>query len=584
MNGLGRFGISAPTIAALNQIRGANPAPPVVDEDSPEAWAAAAERAGAPGAVVTAPAGTNPLERSNPFSAPAVAAGVSPDDPAAAEAAEQRKALAGATPQGPEEDDFPTVKPMSPDAGVGPSAAPYSLARVVPAHWQAGTHNVEVKRGLDPETFRPAREEAELAFQHGAAGAMARQDAVLKQAEGDALYAAGRQLAGEEAQRKIAQINRDRDHYVGEQQKKFSSLSVEAQKKVDPDAFWKERGTGAQIAAAIAVAMGQFAVTWSGKGQNVALQMIDSAIDQNIAAQQANINNARNALDREDNLYARNLAMFGDRERAVLATKAQYLDQVAALADQKRAQARTPEAEAAYHDAMKGIYGQRAELTARFDQLSASQYAESMNERFMPAQVVGGPSAGAKGKDDHYVPTLGGYARTKEDAAKLNQKGALRMQISENMRQVHKLLEQAKSLNSVTDSLAIEKIDGDINTLIDDALTKNTVLEGQGAMSASDKEVAASAKALKGSSVRFKPDKILNNRQSSIRTAATNMLTQHRLEGEAFGIQKGQEQYVQGPSGPVPVQKLEGRNAIVSKRTQGHDDLVQKPKGVDTQK
>lgn len=585
--GLAKYGLSVGTLSALNQIRGAQPTAPTaaspVDQDSPEAWADAAAKMGAPGGVITAPQGTNPLERSNPNSAPAVAAGVASDNPAAGEAARQRGILEKATPQGPEEDGFPTVKPMdqgSPAPGQGPGYGT-TPARVVPAHWQAGGHNVEVQHGLDPEALRPAMEENEMASQHAYAGADARREANVKLGEADALYAAGHQLASEETKRKLAQIGRDRDNYVAEQQKKFEKLSFESQKKVDPDLHWKERGTGAQIVAALAIAANQFAVMWSGRGQNVALQMIESAIDRNIAAQQANINNARAALDKEENIYARNLAVFGDRERAALATKAQYLDQVAAMANQRRAEARTPEAEAAFEDTLAKIYSNRADIAGKFGQLTASRFAESMNERYMPAQVVGGVTPGVKGKDDHYVPTLGGYARSKEDAAKLNQKGALRMQISENMHQIHGLMEEAKKLNSVSDGVRLKQIDAQISGLVSDALTKNTVLEGQGAMSEGDKAVAAEAKSLKDASVQWTPDFIITKRQQNIKQSATNMLTQHRLEGEAFGVQKGQEQYVMGPNGPVPVQKLEGRNAVVSKRTQGHDDLVQKPKGVD---
>lgn len=594
--GLDRFGLSAATLATLGQIRGAQPATPPaapaaappVDQDSPEAWAAAAAAAGAPGGVITDTSGSpNPLARSNPNSAPAIAAGVAPDNPAAAEAMARRKALEEATPQGPAEDTFPTVKGQGEYETSGPVQNPYGAAgamRTVPAHWQPGSHSVTVQRGLDPEALRPAMEEHELSAQHGGAAADARQEAMLKMGEADALYAAGRQLAGEEAQRKIAQINRDRDFYVAGQQKKFQELNVRAQKEVDPEAYWKAKGTGVKIAAALAIGMNQFAVMWRGKGQNVALQMIEGAIDDNIKAQQANINNARAALDKEQDLYGRNLAIFGDRERATLATKDQYLSQVAAMADARRAEAKTPEAEAAYHDFYRQIYKERSDIAARFGQLTADHATETMNESFRPAQTVGIPGAGVKGKDDHFVPTLGGYARSKEDAAKLNMKGGLRMQIAENMRQIDALLEKSKSLSSTTDSMEIDKVDRQIASLVDDALTKNTVLEGQGAMSAADKEVAASAKGLSGLSVRWKLDKQLSARQEGIRKSATNMLTAHRLEGEAYGVQKGNEQYVQGPNGPVPVQKLEGRNAIVSKRTQGHDDLVQKPKGVDTKK
>jgi hypothetical protein len=52
-----------------------------------------------------------------------------------------------------------------------------------------------------------------------------------------------------------------------------------------------------------------------------------------------------------------------------------------------------------------------------------------------------------------------------------------------------------------------------------------------------------------------------------------------RLEAEANGIQLGQEQYQQGPSGPQPVARLAGQNKVVTKKAEGVDDLIEKPKG-----
>lgn len=600
MSGLGRlgemYGLSPATMAGLAQIKGVPPPqvinaspvvignepapPPPVDENSPEAWAAAAKAAGAPGAVITDTGGSpNPLARSNPNSAPAQAAGVAPDNPAAAEAADRAKALAGADPQGPVLDTYPTVKPLNQDAVGGGMAAPVVPGRVVPAHWQPGSHSVAVQHGMDPEALADGRIERELGAQHGVMAADARLEAAQKAGMADAVYASAHAMASKQAADQMAAIEVQRQQYVKQEQVKLEQMAAETQKKVDPGAYWKEKGSGAKFAAALMIGLNQFAVMWRGRGTNTAMQIIDDEINRNIDAQKTNIANARSALDKRENLYARNLAVFGDKERAVLATKMQYLDQVSALADAKRVEAKSTEAEAGYHELRKSIYDQRAAHADDFAKLTETKTAEQMNEHFVPPTIIGG-TAGVKGKDDHYVPTLGGYARSKEDAAKLNAKGALRMQISENAHQIYGLIEKAKSLNSVTDRLKLQQLDEQIDSLVDDSLTKNTVLEGQGAMSAADKEVAASAKSLKGVSVQWKPDFVLSKYQQNIKNASTNMLTHHRLEGEAFGVQKGTEQYVQTPTGPVPVQKLEGRNAPISKRTQGHDDLVQPPQGV----
>lgn len=573
-----RYGLAPPVLAGLASVTGqpapsmpapAPPAgPPVPDPDSAAAW----EAAGA-----TAPSGGTVAEQSNPYSPQAKPGSATP--PATAGGTPPPPAAPPPEVQGPADaQSFPTVRPMD----QGGMAAPTTMGpiRTVPAHWQPGSHTVGLQRGMDPNELVEGRALRDLAASESIAGADKRLEAAQQAGMADAIYSAANVAATKRANERLAMVNAERDRYVAKEGAKLEQLAAETQKQVDPDQFFNQRGDLARVGAAIMMAIGQYASIMTGT-PNTAMQIINESIDRNINAQKANIANARAALDAKTSLYDRNLRMFGDRERAEVATKINYLDQVGAMADQQRALGKNAESEAAYHELRARIAKERAGYADDFAKLTHTQATEQMNEHFVPAQTVGG-GAGQKGKEALYVPTLGGYARDESSAQKLNAKGAARMQITSNMQKIHGLMEEAKKLSSASPKgyMRLSEIDQEIASLVDDSLTKNTVLEGQGAMSAADKEVAATAKGLKGVSVQFKPEPFINQRQRLLVKGAENMLESHRQEGEAYGIQKGTERYRAGPQGPEPVRVLEGRNAPVSKNTQGYDDLVVKPQGV----
>lgn len=591
--GIGRlgelYGLSPATLAGLASIAG-KPAPAPVDPNSPEAWAAAASAAGAPGAVKELAPGPNPYAQPTAPDAAgpkkyaldshgyAVTENTLPGD--VAERTGQSMAP-DSTPQGPGHDGFPTVKSSDASAG-GPGGAPAVAPSVtIPAHWQPGSHSVSLHHGMNPAELERGETLRDSAMGHGIIAADKRLEAAQAAGMADAVYASAHQMISQRTNERIAQINQQKDAYVAGEQKKFEQLSIATQKEVDPNAYFKSKGSAARFASALMIGLNEFAVLWRGRGTNTAKAIIDEEIQRNIDAQKTNIANARNALAARESVYGRNVAAFGDKERSELASKVQYLDQVMGLVEAKRATAKSVEAEAGAHDLLRALSADRANHADEFATKTHTQATEQMSEAFKPTQTLGGGAVG-KGKDPLFVPTLGGYARDEQSARKLNEKGALRMQIGENMHKIHGLMDEAKKYSSAdpTGYVRLQQIDEQIASYVDDALTKNTVLEGQGAMSAADKEVAQQAKGLKNTTVQYKLDSTIGRRQENIKKAAVGMLEQHRIEGEAYGVQKGSEQYVQGPNGPTPVQRLQGRNAAPSKNTQAHDDLVQAPQGV----
>lgn len=105
-----------------------------------------------------------------------------------------------------------------------------------------------------------------------------------------------------------------------------------AKQKVDPDRWWSNRSTGQKVAGYIAAIVGGLAQSASGGGRNVGLDMINKAIDDDIAAQGANLAGGRADLARRQGVVAELYSRTGDLEHSMesarRASKMQALDQL----------------------------------------------------------------------------------------------------------------------------------------------------------------------------------------------------------------------------------------------------------------
>jgi hypothetical protein len=493
-----------------------------------------------------------------------------------------KKERAAATPQGPAGDDgFPTYRDLN-NTGSAMQTAPAGPARTVAAHWQPGTRSESRQHmAMDPALVEGAQYNKDLAAGLHLEEGDLRLQAAKEQGQADAVYAAANAAASQQAAAKAALVEQERAAYVMREREKLETLSLAAQEKVDPEAA--KGSSGAQLFAAIGIALGQFGASLTG-GQNTALQIVHANIDRRIDAQKTNIANAGRAHDRETSLYKDNLAQFGDKQRAVLATKVMYLDQVRAMADQQYAHARGTSNEAQYKAFQAGVATDRAKAAEDLAKLTGVQVATQGNEHYVPTQVVGGGAGGAKGKEALYVPSLQGYARDAETAKKLNSSGAQRMQINEDLHHISGLLKEAHGLNSVTDYGRMQEIRQEIDSRKANVLQRTTVLRGQGAMSKGDQDVAEVGAQLANMDPQLKTEAQIKRMQKGVQNVARLHMQDHRLEGESNGIQLGREEYRQGANGPEPVARLAGRNKVVTKKTENHDDVMEKPKGVPDRK
>lgn len=89
---------------------------------------------------------------------------------------------------------------------------------------------------------------------------------------------------------------------------------------LDPDRIWHEKGTGAQIVAAIAQALGAFGQGLTG-GPNVAADIINSAISRDLEAQRYAIEQAKGDVEGQEGLLAQLYAELGDMDAAQAAAR-----------------------------------------------------------------------------------------------------------------------------------------------------------------------------------------------------------------------------------------------------------------------
>ncbi len=120
----------------------------------------------------------------------------------------------------------------------------------------------------------------------------------------------------------------NRAHAVAAEESRKASAQLEidakqlADTKVDPEKWWHDRSTGQKIAGFISAIVGGLAQSAAGgTGRNVGLDMINGAIEQDIAAQVANLQNKRGDISRRQGVVAEMYARTGDLDRSMEAAR-----------------------------------------------------------------------------------------------------------------------------------------------------------------------------------------------------------------------------------------------------------------------
>lgn len=217
--------------------------------------------------------------------------------------------------------------------------------------------------------------------------------------------------------------------------------------EVDPDRWWKNQGTGGKIVAAISLALGAFGSSLT-KTRNTAFDIIQSAINNDIAAQRINLAGKRDAVAEARGVVAQMRGRFQDERVA---------DRLALAASYENAQAKLEKLQATYQGqkAMADgqmLYGQleAAKQTAMSQAMKAQEEMIRKNqelqlkvneddreerklqtespqgkETLRQAVIEGKANVNTLPKEDRerFIPNYG-FAQTKDEALKF--KSALR--------------------------------------------------------------------------------------------------------------------------------------------------------------
>jgi hypothetical protein len=232
------------------------------------------------------------------------------------------------------------------------------------------------------------------------AAARAREEAVVRaqQVEED-----------RKAQAEMQARESERQRVIGEKLSKIDALANDAAAdKIDPDHFWKDKGAEEVFGFGILAGLSVYA-SGKGGGPAYALQQMNSAIDRDMKAQEANLANKREALHAQTNLLGQLRQEFGDRESAAQAFRATKLATAQAQLDEIAARNLEPEQKAKLGEFAAALNKQVTDA-----KLAAGKIAYSRTERF--GGVGGGGGMTAK----QLLEDAEGYGKDIE-GAKLNE-------------------------------------------------------------------------------------------------------------------------------------------------------------------
>jgi hypothetical protein len=221
-----------------------------------------------------------------------------------------------------------------------------------------------------------------------------------RKAELDAnVQEASAEAEAERAEKRLGFAEEKRDAYLAQQdqlQKIRDRIGASVEdiraSRIDDKKFWKEKSTGAKLAAAIAVGMGAYGAAIN-KGPNHALQIIESAVQADIDAQKANINAKQADLSNLQILYKSVLDETGSK---LAATAAMETAAYAKIDDELRKKAAIAGTEKARIVAqqMSGVL-RKAQLQRDAAISEAMRGKEATASRVIPA-TAGGIGGGPK--------------------------------------------------------------------------------------------------------------------------------------------------------------------------------------------
>jgi hypothetical protein len=231
-----------------------------------------------------------------------------------------------------------SVMPPPPPPELSPAGPPPPPAPVAPRPFlqQVGAAGVMTQKAKETEMRGPsllkAQGETEAAMQ-GTIETVADRNArtslgAYLQAQDQADKAAIRE---DVALRSAAERDDELKHRQDDFDQSAKALSKQA---IDPNRFWANQSTGAKIGAVIGAMLGGFGAAASG-GRNTAVEIINSAVERDIKAQEMAFQAARDATSAKQTAFSLAMQKYGNVDAARASARVAALDAVQAQLNQQ---------------------------------------------------------------------------------------------------------------------------------------------------------------------------------------------------------------------------------------------------------
>ncbi len=164
-----------------------------------------------------------------------------------------------------------------------------------------------------------------------------------------------------------------------------------ASSKIEPNRIWANAGTGNKIMASIGILLSGMGSGLTG-GPNLAMQVIDKTIDNDIAAQKAE-------LGKKENLLSRNYRKYGDVQAATAATALQLNTITQAQIAAAASKASGPAAQAQAGQAIAQLQLQSNQYKQQIAMFQMAQPAQGPQGEISPQKLLMGIKSGYIPKD-----------------------------------------------------------------------------------------------------------------------------------------------------------------------------------------
>lgn len=148
-----------------------------------------------------------------------------------------------------------------------------------------------------------------------------------------------------------------------------------AQEKINPDRFWASRTTPQKIASFISIGLGGFLAGARG-GSNMGLDMVNDAINRDIAAQEANYKIRREGLEAQSTAFGMAMQKYQSVDAARAFARASAMDAVASEVARQQARWRGTEGANRATAALAELDQQRADQILKGTQFIQGGYVE----------------------------------------------------------------------------------------------------------------------------------------------------------------------------------------------------------------